>query len=87
VPTGFTPNGDGLNDYLYPLNAYEATDLTFSIYNQYGQRIYLTRDWTHKWDGSFNGHPQPTGVYVWMLQYKDLTGKTLFFKGTTVLMR
>lgn len=87
VPTAFTPNGDGVNDYLYPLNAYETTDLTFSVYNQYGQRIYLTRDWTQKWDGSFNGHPQPTGVYVWMLQYKDFTGKTLFFKGTTVLMR
>ncbi|QEC66542.1 T9SS type B sorting domain-containing protein [Panacibacter ginsenosidivorans] len=87
VPTAFTPNGDGVNDYLYPLNAYEAIDLTFSVYNQFGQRIYLTRDWTQKWDGSFNGHPQPTGVYVWMLQYKDLSGKALFFKGTTVLMR
>ncbi|MEO7048092.1 MAG: PKD domain-containing protein, partial [Ferruginibacter sp.] len=33
VPTAFTPNGDGINDYLYPLNAYKALDLKFSIYN------------------------------------------------------
>ncbi|MDQ2863768.1 MAG: PKD domain-containing protein, partial [Bacteroidota bacterium] len=34
VPTAFTPNGDGLNDYLYPLNAYKADDLEFSVYNR-----------------------------------------------------
>ena len=28
VPTGFTPNNDGRNDYLYPLNAFKVTDLT-----------------------------------------------------------
>ena len=42
VPTGFTPNGDGINDYLYPLNAYKADNLEFRVYNRYGQMVFET---------------------------------------------
>ena len=87
VPTGFTPNGDGLNDYLYPLNAYKATNLLFKVYSRSGQLIFETKDWTKKWDGRFNGSPQPSGVYVWMLEYTDERGKKISLKGTTALIR
>ncbi|MES1223966.1 MAG: gliding motility-associated C-terminal domain-containing protein, partial [Bacteroidota bacterium] len=88
VPSAFTPNGDGHNDYLYPLNAYKAINLEFRVFNRYGQLVYETKDWTKKWDGTINGKPQDTGTYVWMLQYTDKdTGKRIFKKGTTVLIR
>jgi len=87
VPSAFTPNGDGTNDYLYPLNAYKSTDLWFVIYNKWGQKIYETTDWTKKWDGTVNGHKQPSDMYVWILRYKDETGKQVFLKGTSMLMR
>ncbi|HEX5553209.1 MAG TPA: gliding motility-associated C-terminal domain-containing protein [Chitinophagaceae bacterium] len=88
VPTAFTPNGDGMNDYLYPLNAYKARDLDFRIYNRYGQLVFQTRDWTNKWDGTFQGVPQPTGSYVWMLSYTNTdTGEKVFKKGATLLIR
>ncbi|MES1225291.1 MAG: PKD domain-containing protein, partial [Bacteroidota bacterium] len=32
VPNAFTPNGDGMNDYLYPLNAFKADNLDFNVY-------------------------------------------------------
>ncbi len=88
VPTGFTPNGDGLNDYLYPLNAYKAANLQFRVYNRLGQKIFETTDWTKKWDGTINGNPQGSGVYVWTLVYTDTdTGIRKSLKGTTVLIR
>ena len=88
VPSGFTPNGDGLNDYLYPLNAWKAKELHFRVYNRYGQLIWETRDWTRKWDGRMNGKPLETGTYVWMLEYVDGdSGKKVSQKGTTVLIR
>ena len=86
VPGGFTPNADGLNDYLYPLNAWRAQNLHFRVYNRYGQLVWETRDWTRRWDGRINGVPQPAGTYVWFLQYQ-LMDKTITQRGTTVLIR
>ncbi|MEP6950806.1 MAG: gliding motility-associated C-terminal domain-containing protein [Ginsengibacter sp.] len=88
VPNAFTPNGDGVNDYLYPLNAYKADNLEFSVYNRVGQLVFHTTDWTIKWDGTLKGNPQDSGIYVWMLKYTNHdTGKKVFQKGSTVLIR
>ncbi len=88
VPTAFTPNGDGHNDFLYPLNAFKAVNLEFRVYNRFGQMVFETKDWTRKWDGTINGKPQDTGTYVWTLQYTDRdSGHRYFLKGTSVLIR
>ncbi|RYD92401.1 MAG: T9SS type B sorting domain-containing protein [Sphingobacteriales bacterium] len=88
VPSAFTPNGDGLNDYLYPLNAYKALDLTFSVYNRFGQRLFTTRDWTQKWDGRFKGQPADAATYVWILDYiHSDTRQRVQQKGTAILIR
>ncbi len=88
VPSAFTPNGDGLNDWLYPLNALKADDLHFMVYNRLGQLVFETKDWTHRWDGKINGILQQTGIYAWILSYSEQdTGKKVFLKGTTLLMR
>jgi gliding motility-associated-like protein len=87
VPTAFTPNNDGLNDYLYPLNAYKATNLLFRVYSRSGKVVFTTNDWTRKWDGKIGDVEQPTGVYIWMLDYNDANGKRVSLKGTTALIR
>jgi gliding motility-associated-like protein len=88
VPNAFTPNGDGLNDFLYPLGAYKADNLEFKVYNRLGQLVFQSNDWTSKWDGTIKGQPQDAGIYVWTLKYilRD-TGKHIFMKGSTVLIR
>ncbi len=88
VPNAFTPNGDGFNDYLYPLNAFKADNLEFNVYNRFGQLVFHTTDWTQKWDGKIKGELQSTGTYVWTLKYTNHdTGKKVFQKGTSVLIR
>lgn len=88
VPSAFTPNGDGLNDYLYPLNAYQAENLIFRVFNRWGQLMFQTTDWTSKWDGTYKGIAQPAGTYVWSLEYTEFyTGNRIRQKGTTVLIR
>jgi gliding motility-associated-like protein len=88
VPTAFTPNGDGLNDTFWPHNALKADNLIFKIYNRWGQLLFQSRTWRDRWDGKINGVLQPTGVYVWMLNYihRD-TKKQVFQKGTVTLIR
>jgi gliding motility-associated-like protein len=88
VPNAFTPNNDGLNDYLYPLNAYKADGLEFMVYNRLGQKVFETSNWTNKWDGTVAGKPQDPGTYVWILRYTNRdTGKKIFLKGSSVLIR
>lgn len=88
IPKGFSPNNDGLNDYLFPTNAYKAKDLTFRVYNRLGQLLFQTKDWTNKWDGTYKGNPQDPGTYVWILQYTNIdSGKRFELKGSTVLIR
>ncbi|MBL7738584.1 MAG: gliding motility-associated C-terminal domain-containing protein [Chitinophagaceae bacterium] len=88
VPSAFTPNGDGLNDFLYPNNALKAKDLEFKVYNRWGQLVFSTRNWQEKWNGKINGIPQAPGVFVWFLKYTHIsTGQPVFQKGTTTLIR
>ncbi len=88
VPNAFTPNGDGKNDYLYPLNGNLTSSLEFQVYNRYGQLVFETRDWSKKWDGTIGGKPQPSGSYVWMLHYTEgASGKSFFLRGSSVLIR
>jgi gliding motility-associated-like protein len=88
VPGAFTPNGDGNNDYLYPLNAYNATNLEFKVYDRWGRLVFQTTNWLSRWDGTTGGREQPSDTYVWMLRYTEKdTGKLVFQHGTTILMR
>lgn len=88
VPTAFTPNGDGLNDFLYPLNTEKAAQLRFSIYNRNGQLVYHSTDRSGKWDGRVKGTLQDAGVYVWIFSYTTAQNKQpVLLKGTTLLIR
>jgi gliding motility-associated-like protein len=88
VPTAFTPNGDGRNDFFRVLNAIKAENLELLLFNRWGQLVYKTSNWKQGWDGKINGQPQPTSVYVWFLRYTDRdTKKKIEQKGTVTLVR
>jgi gliding motility-associated-like protein len=89
VPNAFTPNGDGHNDLLRPINLNNepVTQFKFAIFNRWGQRIFESRDPLSGWDGRMLGTEQPTGVYVWQLQYQFPQGPLTNHSGTVVLMR
>jgi gliding motility-associated-like protein len=88
VPTAFTPNNDGLNDYFQPHNALKADNYEFKVYNRWGQLLFHSNNWRDKWDGKINGALQPTAVYVWMLRYTNRdTRQPVFKKGTVTLIR
>lgn len=87
VPTGFTPNNDGLNDVEKPTLVGIKTFRYFGIYNRWGQRIFQTNQVGKGWDGNLNGIPQPAGAYVFVALGTDYNGKEIFRKGTFVLIR
>lgn len=87
VPTGFTPNNDGLNDVVKPIAVGMKQINYFSIYNRWGQLVFTTRINGQGWDGRIKGILQGTAVYVWMVSAEDYTGKAYFQKGTVTLIR
>lgn len=87
VPTGFTPDGNGLNDQLIPYYIGIRELQGFSVYNRWGRLVFTTRDRYKGWDGTVNGARQPSGSYVWIVNAIDFIGKKYQLKGTTVLLR
>ena len=88
VPSAFTPNGDGLNDYLYPLNAFKARNLEFRVYNRTGKIVFSSSDWLRQWNGTYKGEPLDSGIFVWTLSYVHAdTGEKFFQKGSSMLIR
>ncbi len=87
VPNAFTPNGDGRNDILKPIPIGITELHYFKIYNRWGQLLFSTSQQGTGWNGNFNGSPQGSGTYVYVTQGKDIYGKTVYRKGTAVLIR
>ena len=87
VPTGFTPNSDGKNDYLRGLYVGIKKVHYFRIYNRWGQQIFSTNSLIEGWDGTIRGVKQQTGTYVWMLRAEDIAGKIYEMKGVSTLIR
>jgi gliding motility-associated-like protein len=77
VPTAFSPNGDGQNDFLSIINRGLAGLDEFSIYNRWGELVFSTNDPDQGWDGTYKGEPQPTGTYVVVLRATSLLGTAL----------
>lgn len=87
VPTAFTPNGDGLNDIIQPIAVGVKQINYFSIYNRWGQLVFTTTVNGKGWDGKIAGVLQGSNGYVWHVEAIDYTGKKIFLKGTTTLIR
>lgn len=87
VPTGFTPNNDGLNDYVRPISAGIQTIEYFRIFNRWGELVYAGNTTGKGWDGTINGKQQAVGVYVWIVKAKDYQGGDFSQSGTVTLIR
>lgn len=87
VPSIFTPDGNGHNDYLRPLLLGFEKLKYFKIYNRWGRLIYETKNDVPGWDGRIGNILQESQTVVWMLEAVDIDGKTHFRKGTSVLLR
>ncbi len=92
VPTGFTPNGDGINDRL-PVHGQSGTIIKlFRIFDRWGELLFERRDVPVNeidsgWDGTFRGQPMPAGVYAWYLEVEYGDGMKETLGGQTTLIR
>jgi len=62
LPTAFTPDGNGRNDGYAPVGEFDRAD--FSIYNRWGQLLFVSSPSQPYWDGTYQGNLVPDGVYI-----------------------
>jgi gliding motility-associated-like protein len=51
MPNVFTPNNDGINDLLIPINNRQVGKITFNVYNRWGTLVFETNNPAIEWDG------------------------------------
>jgi len=83
IPNVFTPNKDGINDYLRTKGA-NFKILNWTIYNRFGQKIYESAS---DWNGRINGNLCEEGNYYYVLNYIDYFNQEQTVKGTVSLIR
>ena len=87
MPTAFTPDESTNNEFsLFTHNQLEY--FSFNLYDRKGNRILYTTDQNFKWDGTYNGHKCPQGVYVYTCTYRRPgTTDIVTRRGTVTLLR
>jgi gliding motility-associated-like protein len=86
VPTAFTPNKDGNNDLLL-VRGGPFQNLTFKVYNSWGELVFETTDQKIGWDGTKNGTDQPVGSYVWTLIVDMYNNRQVKKNGDVTIIR
>ena len=75
APTGFSPNGDGLNDAFLAYGCGDITITSLLIFDRWGEVIFQTDKLPFQWNGVYHGEVCPVGVYAWRIQYRLTRGK------------
>jgi gliding motility-associated-like protein len=90
IPKGFTPNGDGLNEYFGPQGyRMNADGYKMTIFDQNGLQIFETKDLDTQWDGKISGSNAEAaqGIYFWKISMKDKNGVLKESNGYVTLIR
>jgi hypothetical protein len=81
-PVLYIPNAfvfGGLSKDFGPKGIYEnmAAEYNFSIWNRWGEKIFETKTPGQNWDATYKGSKVPIGVYVYMLDFTSIKGKSI----------
>ncbi len=83
IPSAFTPNEDFSNDAWRPIG-HDISRYHLLIYDQLGQAIFETRDWTEGWSP---GTGRVDGAYTYRIEYIDYQGREHTRIGHICLLR
>ena len=75
APVGFSPNGDGINDFLEFEGLENKTSYQLHIFNRWGAKVFETEAPNQIWDGKANvsslvtiGEDLPDGTYYYIIE-------------------
>ena len=86
VPSGFSPNNDGLNDQLKVIGG-GVTFFSFLIFDKWGNVVFETNDISIGWDGTFKGVELPSDVFVYVVEASFTNQQVVKLTGDVTLFR
>lgn len=89
-PTAFSPNNDGLNDEFGVVIEPDCPveEYILSVYNRWGQRIFVGYSPDETWDGTFNDKQVDAGVYMFEASFIGGTKRIRHYnKGDITLVK
>ncbi|OFZ66838.1 MAG: hypothetical protein A3D92_02595 [Bacteroidetes bacterium RIFCSPHIGHO2_02_FULL_44_7] len=88
VPNIFSPNGSGpaANEMLC-IYGNCITELSYSVFNRWGELVFQTNTTDLCWDGTFKGKPAISGVYAYKLFVRLDNGDVIENSGNVTLVR
>jgi gliding motility-associated-like protein len=89
IPNVFAPDAGGhIENNCFKLYGTDCVvTMTLTVYNRWGEKVFVSSNPTDCWDGNFNGKPLNTGVYVYYLDAELITGELISKQGNLTLMR
>ncbi len=92
LPTGFTPNRDGINEWFYPKGRGIKEVASLRIYDRWGSLVFERTHFQMNiasagWDGSWKGAIAPMGNYVYAIETICEDGTSFLFRGTVTLIK
>jgi gliding motility-associated-like protein len=71
IPSFFTPNGDGYNDYWVIGGLHMFPSAVVQIYDRFGKKIYEFRSGDLGWNGTYLGNPVPSDTYWYAIRLQE----------------
>ena len=69
-PTGFTPNGDNLNDDWGMSNVvFLGEFVSLQVFDKWGGELFNSENSSRRWDGTLKGEDLMPGIYVYQFHY------------------
>jgi len=86
VPNAFSPNGD-INNELHCVFGNCIQNMSFSIYDRWGEKVFESSSQNNCWDGTYKGKPCNSGVYVFRLEVTLINNEFITKQGNINLIR
>jgi gliding motility-associated-like protein len=87
VPTAFSPNGDGINDFYQPVYVGIKYLEYFRIADKNNRQIFITNNLNDKWDGTRNGVSVVADAYIMDVSGIDMQGNRIKKQGVLILVK
>ncbi len=90
VPTAFSPDNDGINDFFeIKANGMDLDNFNVKVYDRWGEIIFESSDLYKSWNGKAKNNLKfvKIGSYTWLVTVKDANGIELQKSGTVTVIR